>query len=72
MKDNSTPSPSPKNRTSHYDMTMGRYQSSSLRNGKTSTQLTSDWFYNEVCRYFEEDQEAQRDLYKEVDILFPR
>ena len=53
-------------------MTMGRYQLSSLRNGKTSTQLTSDWFYNEVCRYFEEDQEAQRDLYKEVDILFPR
>ena len=72
MKDNSTPSPSPKNRTSLYDMTMGRYQSSFRRNGKTSTQLTSDWFYNEVCRYFEEDQEAQRDLYKEVDILFPR
>ena len=72
MKDNSTPSPSPKNHTSHYDMTMGRYQSSFRRNGKTSTQLTSDWFYNEVCRYFEEDQEAQRDLYKEVDILFPR
>lgn len=72
MKDNSTPSPSPKNRTSLYDMTMGHYQSSSRRNGKTSTQLTSDWFYNEVCRYFEEDQEAQQDLYKEVDILFPR
>ena len=72
MKDNSTPSPSPKNRTSPYDMTMGRYQSSFRRNGKTSTQLTSDWFYNEVCRYFEEDQEAQQDLYKEVDILFPR
>ena len=72
MKDNITPSPSPKNHTSLYDMTMGRYQSSSLRNGKTSTQLTSDWFYNEVCRYFEEDQEAQQDLYKEVDILFPR
>ena len=72
MKDNSTPSPSPKNRTSLYDMTMGRYQSSSRRNGKTSTQLTSDWFYNEVCRYFEEDKEAQQDLYKEVDILFPR
>lgn len=72
MKDNSTPSPSPKNRTSLYDMTMGRYQSSFRRNGKTSTQLTSDWFYNEVCRYFEEDQEAQQDLYKEVDILFPR
>lgn len=72
MKDNSILSPSPKNRTSLYDMTMVRYQSSSLRNGKTSTQLTSDWFYNEVCRYFEEDQEAQQDLYKEVDILFPR
>ena len=72
MKDNSTPSPSPKNRTSLYDMTMGHYQSSFRRNGKTSTQLTSDWFYNEVCRYFEEDQEAQQDLYKEVDILFPR
>jgi len=72
MKDNSTPSPSPKNRTSLYDMTMGHYQSSSRRNGKTSTQLTSDWFYNEVCRYFEEDKEAQQDLYKEVDILFPR
>lgn len=72
MKDDSTQSHSPKNRTSLYDMTMGRYQSSFLRNGKTSTQSTSDWFYNEVCRYFEEDKEAQRDLYQEVDILFPR
>ena len=72
MKDNSTPSPSPKNHTSRYDMTTGHYPSSFRRNGKTSTQLTSDWFYNEVCRYFEEDQEAQQDLYKEVDILFPR
>lgn len=72
MKDDSTQSHSPKNRTSLYDMTMGRYQSSFLRNGKTSTQSTSDWFYNEVCRYFEEDKEAQQDLYKEVDILFPR
>ena len=48
----------------------GALPSSFRRNGKTSTQLTSDWFYNEVCRYFEEDQEAQQDLYKEVDILF--
>ena len=72
MKDNSTSSPSPKNRTSLYDMTTGRSLLYSHLIGDTSTPSQSKRFYDEVCRYFEEEEEGQRDLYKEIELLFSR
>jgi len=39
--------------------------------GSTSNPSQSKRFYDEVCRYFEEEEESKRDLYEEVDILFP-
>ena len=28
-------------------------------------------FYDEVCRYLQAEEEAERDLYAECDVLFP-
>jgi hypothetical protein len=37
----------------------------------TSNYYTKN-LYHEVCSYLEEEEEAQRNLYDEVDILFSR
>ena len=37
--------------------------------GDTSTPSQSKRFYDEVCRYFEEEKEEQRDLYEEIELL---
>ena len=65
--------------TLHSSMkTQDHYPSYSDNTGIKSHQLnwtsnhTSKYLYHEVCRYFEEEEEAQRNLYDEVDILFSR
>ena len=40
--------------------------------GDTSTPSQSKRFYDEVCRYFEEEEEGKRDLYEEIELLFSR
>ena len=72
MKDNTTPSPLPKNRTSLYDMTTGHSLLYSHLIGDTSTPSQSKRFYDEVCRYFKEEEEGKRDLYEEIELLFSR
>ena len=34
--------------------------------------ISTNSLYHEVCRYFKEEEEAQRNLYDEIDILFSR
>lgn len=65
--------------TLHLDMkTQDHYPSYSDNTGIKSQQQnwTSNYYrknlYHEVCSYLEEEEEAQRNLYDEIDILFSR